>query len=97
MFESFLAEGNATLVAFLEDIAETGNGPGAWISGSSATGKTHLLQALSARVGDLDVVGAEAPVSYLNVVGGYICTGRLSEFSYESIETFNVAVDFEAG
>ena len=44
-----------------------------------------------------DVVGAEAPVSYLNVVGGYICTGRLSEFSYESIETFNVAVDFEAG
>ena len=43
------------------------------------------------------VIGAEAPVSHLHVVGGYICTGRLSQFSNESIETFDVAVDLMGG
>lgn len=43
------------------------------------------------------VVGAESPVSYLNVVGGYICTGRLSQFSNESIETSDITVDLKGG
>jgi len=52
VFESFLPVGNETLVAFLEDTVATGNGPGGWIRGAPATGKTHLLQAVCDRAGD---------------------------------------------
>lgn len=52
VFESFWPAGNDELVAFLADIAATGNGPGGWIWGAPAIGKTHLLQALCARSGD---------------------------------------------
>ena len=45
VFESFLPVGNESLVAFLRETAETGAGPGGWIWGASATGKTHLLHA----------------------------------------------------
>ena len=52
VFESFLPVGNESLVAFLRETAETGAGPGGWIWGASATGKTHLLQAVCERAGD---------------------------------------------
>lgn len=48
VFESFLQDGNETLVAFLVDTVDTLRG-GGWIWGAPATGKTHLLQACCCR------------------------------------------------
>ncbi|MEX2123964.1 MAG: DnaA regulatory inactivator Hda [Woeseia sp.] len=56
VFESFWAGDNEPLVAFLRHLADSvpdnGSPPGCWIWGSEATGKTHLLQAVSERLGD---------------------------------------------
>lgn len=52
VFESFLPAGNEALVAYLEDTVNSGNGPGCWLHGAPATGKTHLLQAVCERAGD---------------------------------------------
>lgn len=55
VFESFWPAGNETLVAFLLDLAATHRGPGCWLWGSTATGKSHLLQALCERLGDRSI------------------------------------------
>jgi DnaA family protein len=55
VFESFWPPGNDTLVAYLIGLSGTGNGPGCWIWGAPATGKTHLLQAVCDRAGDRSV------------------------------------------
>lgn len=52
VFESYLASGNEDLVAYLESLAADGPGPGCWLWGARATGKSHLLQALAERFGD---------------------------------------------
>ena len=52
VFESFLPAGNEPLVAYLQDLVRTRKGPGCWIHGAAATGKTHLLQAVCERAGD---------------------------------------------
>lgn len=64
VFESYFASGNEDLVAYLESLAGKdgkdgkggkggeGSGPGGWLWGASATGKSHLLQALAERFGD---------------------------------------------
>ena len=53
VFESFLPVGNETLVAYLIDLVENADSPGCWLRGADATGKTHLLQAVCERGGDL--------------------------------------------
>jgi DnaA family protein len=55
VFASFLDDGNETLVATLAGIAGGDSGPGCWLSGATATGKTHLLQAVCERAGDRSV------------------------------------------
>ncbi|HET6629950.1 MAG TPA: DnaA regulatory inactivator Hda [Woeseiaceae bacterium] len=50
-FASFHSPGNDTLVAWLKQLADGGAGPGAWVRGGGATGKSHLLQAACARAG----------------------------------------------
>jgi DnaA-homolog protein len=55
VFSSFLASGNETVVAMLAELAAGGNGPGCWLWGAAATGKTHLLQAVCDRAGDRSV------------------------------------------
>lgn len=55
VFGSFLSTGNETLVALLGDLAHGADGPGCWLWGPVATGKTHLLQAVCAGVGDRSV------------------------------------------
>lgn len=55
VFESFLACGNEALVALLVEAAGAGRGSGCWLFGPAAAGKTHLLQAVSARAGDRSV------------------------------------------
>jgi len=52
VFESFLSTGNEALVAFLQDTVAAGRGPGGWIRGAKATGRTHLLQAVCERAGN---------------------------------------------
>ena len=52
VFESFYARGNEALLAELHNLAEHEQGPGCYIWGAPATGKTHLLQAVCALVGD---------------------------------------------
>jgi len=60
VFESFWPAGNESLLAFLQDLisaearldTNSAIGPGAWLWGRAATGKSHLLQALCERVGD---------------------------------------------
>ena len=51
VFESFHSPGNDMLVAWLKQLADGGAGPGAWLRGGAATGKSHLLQATCARAG----------------------------------------------
>lgn len=55
VFESFWSAGNDALLAWLIDLCRSGEGPGCWIWGAAATGKTHLLQAVCARTGDSSV------------------------------------------
>jgi DnaA family protein len=52
VFESYLPAGNEPLVAFLVEAAANARGPGGWIWGATATGKTHLLQAVCYRAAD---------------------------------------------
>lgn len=52
VFESYWPAGNEALVAFLQSIAASGDGPGGWLWGAAASGKTHLLQAVCERSGD---------------------------------------------
>ena len=51
VFDSFFSRGNETLVAWLRQLAATGQGGGAWLRGPAATGKSHLLQAACERAG----------------------------------------------
>ena len=55
VFESFWSAGNDELVSYLIELSDKANGPGCWIWGASATGKTHLLQAICDRSGDRSV------------------------------------------
>lgn len=52
VFESFWPAGNEAVVAMLESLARGGDGPGCWLWGAPAAGKTHLLQAVCERLGD---------------------------------------------
>lgn len=52
VFETFHAAGNETAVGYLRSLSDNDGTHGAWIWGATATGKTHLLQALCERYGD---------------------------------------------
>ena len=75
VFGSFLPSGNETLVATLEDLADGGGGQGCWIWGGSATGKTHLLQAVCDRAGDRSVY---VPLAMLVAAGPDLLEGLAS-------------------
>ena len=55
VFESFYPTGNEALLGALDDLRQGGRGPGCFLWGASATGKTHLLQATCAATGDTSV------------------------------------------
>ncbi len=55
VFASFLRNGNEELVALLSGMHDSPGNSGCWLWGGSATGKTHLLQAVCERVGDRSV------------------------------------------
>lgn len=55
VFRSYLDTGNETLVATLKALAAGSDGPGCWMWGTKASGKTHLLQALCDHAGDRSI------------------------------------------
>jgi DnaA family protein len=75
VFDSFLATGNETLVATLNDLATGAGGQGCWLWGASATGKTHLLQATCDEAGDRSVY---IPLRMLADAGPEILDGLAS-------------------
>lgn len=55
VFDSFHAAGNDALYVFLLDMTASARGPGCFLWGKPASGKTHLLQAVCERAGDQSV------------------------------------------
>jgi len=55
VFDSFHDAGNEELLRFLLDLTNSEHGPGCFIWGAAASGKTHLLQAVCERAGDQSV------------------------------------------
>jgi DnaA family protein len=72
VFASFLDSGNETLVATLMAVAGGDSAQGCWLWGPSATGKTHLLQAVCDRAGDRSIY---LPMDMLSAVGPGILEG----------------------
>jgi len=75
VFASYLDSGNETLVATLNGIATSSDGHGCWLWGASATGKTHLLQAVCEAAGDR---AAYVPLSMIADAGPGILEGLSS-------------------
>ena len=75
VFASFLNDGNETLVATLSGLAAGREGHGCWIWGATATGKTHLLQAVCEAAGDRAVY---MPLSLFADAGPDILDGLAS-------------------
>jgi DnaA family protein len=75
VFASYLDNGNETLVATLTGIATNSDGHGCWLWGASATGKTHLLQAVCEAAGDR---AAYMPLSMIAAAGPGILEGLSS-------------------
>ena len=75
VFASFLDRGNETLVATLAALAGGRRGQGCWLWGASATGRTHLLQAVCGEAGDRSVY---LPVDALADAGPGIVDGLAS-------------------
>lgn len=72
VFETFFAQGNEASVDYLESLCRDLSGPGAWLCGAEASGKSHLLQAVCARVGE----GAlYLPLAELLTVGPTVLEG----------------------
>ncbi len=72
VFETFWPAGNEALVAYLEALDGTARGPGCWLWGRAATGKSHLLQAVCERLGDRAVF---LPLTDLAAVGPAVLEG----------------------
>ena len=72
VFASFHDPGNETLVATLRRLAEGEPGPGCWMWGPAASGKTHLLQAVCDLAGDRSIY---LPLAMLGSVGPGILEG----------------------
>ena len=75
VFESFHRAGNAALYAYLYDLSEAREGAGCFVWGASATGKTHLLQAVCERAGDQS---AYLPLAHLAGAGADVLQGLAS-------------------
>ena len=72
VFASFLPDGNESVVAFLTGTVTSGAGPGGWLWGPPATGKTHLLQAVCEQADDR---AQFVPLSELAAAGPGILDG----------------------
>jgi DnaA family protein len=88
VFDSFFAAGNDGLVAFLLDISVSGRGPGCYIWGPPASGKTHLLQAVCERIGDESVY---LPLGEILEAGAGVLQG-LAERQFVCVDDLQLVV-----
>lgn len=72
VFDTFWPIGNEPLLAFLSDLCDRRAGPGCWLWGKSAVGKSHLLQAVCERIGDQSVF---LPMQMLRSAGPGVLDG----------------------
>jgi DnaA family protein len=72
VFESFWPARNEALVGILGDLGTGSDGPGYWLWGKPATGKSHLLQAVCAKLGDRSIY---IPSREVKSSGGAILEG----------------------
>lgn len=72
IFESFWPAGNEALLGFLGSLAEGNDNPGCWLWGKPVTGKSHLLQAVCAKLGDRSIY---IPLREFKATGGEILDG----------------------
>ena len=94
VFASYLSTGNEALVATLNNLADGENSQGCWLWGQSASGKTHLLQAVCDRAGDQSVY---VPLRMLADAGPEILDGLTSRelICIDDIETVAGDADWE--
>lgn len=88
VFDTFWAAGNEGLLAFLDDLCGAVGGPGCWIWGRPATGKSHLLQAVCDRLGDRSVF---LPLADLRTTGPGILDG-LAEREFVCIDDISLVL-----
>lgn len=72
VFETFYDDGNEAPVAALRELCRAGDGPGIWLSGGPATGKSHMLQAVCQCV---DVPAAYLPLAEFGSAGPGVLEG----------------------
>ncbi len=72
VFETFWPAGNESVIAFLHELCADGQGPGCWLWGRAATGKSHLLQSVCERLGDRSIY---LPLRDLKAAGPGILDG----------------------
>jgi len=78
VFNSYYAGANAAVVAVLKDLANIGPSPVVFLYGASATGKTHLLQALCAARADEQQSVTYLPLRELHMLGPELLSGAES-------------------
>jgi len=95
VFDSFVSRGNDRPVAALVDIAAV-PASSAYVWGGPATGKSHLLQAVCARVGDRSVY---VPLAELAAAGPAVIEGldRRDVVCIDDLETVVGDRDWELG
>ncbi len=74
VFNSYFPGPNAAVVNTLRDLTSTGPSPVLFLYGSSGVGKTHLLQALCARVNEQQPA-TYVPLRELHVLGSELLSG----------------------
>ena len=96
VFESFWPAGNEALIDFLTSITENGEGPGGWLWGAAASGKTHLLQAVCEHPGDHAVY---LPLRDFVAVGPAILEGLASRqfICLDDVDVVAGDADWELG
>lgn len=75
VFASYFAGRNAAAVATLEALRTGAHQPAVWIGGAAGTGRTHLLQALSARASAAGESAAYLPLADIRHLGPSVLDG----------------------
>jgi DnaA family protein len=88
VFDSFHAADNAELVSFLLGITDSRQGPGCFVWGPAASGKTHLLQAVCERTGDQSVY---LPLAEFGDTGAEVLSG-LAQRQFVCLDDLNCVI-----
>ena len=75
VFASYHAGPNAAAVSTLSDLSRVGPSPVLFLYGATGAGKTHLLQALCARAGELGQSAGYLPLRELRAYGPELLSG----------------------